>query len=76
VPSQLQLLPPESAWLVPLLTVGLVFTVLVTLVVVRLLRGLADPDELRSRVESLESDVERLRDRQSEQTDESEPNPD
>lgn len=75
--SQLRLLPPETAWLVPLLTIGLVFAVLATLVVVGLPRRFADPDEdtaeLRSRVESPDEEVESLR--ESRANDRSPPSP-
>ncbi|MFC5367293.1 hypothetical protein ACFPJ5_10095 [Salinirubrum litoreum] len=71
-------LPPETAWLVPLLLVGVLLSVIVALVVLHFVRQLAEPDELQSRVESLEDEVETLRESQSEteENEESQPNSD
>jgi hypothetical protein len=60
VPTPLQL-PPATAWLVPLLLVGLLLSGIVALAVLHFLRRVAEPDELRSRVESLEDEVDELR---------------
>jgi hypothetical protein len=60
VPTPLQL-PPATAWLVPLLLVGLLLSGIVALAVLHFLRRVAEPDDLRSRVESLEDEVDELR---------------
>ena len=59
-------LPPETAWLVPLLLVGLLLSGIVALVALHFVGRLAEPDELRSRVDSLEDEVEELREANTE----------
>jgi type II secretory pathway pseudopilin PulG len=66
-PLPLGVLPPSSAWLVPLLVVLLVFVTLAGLVVWRVVRRAAAAaertEELEARVAVLESEVDRLRGR-------------
>jgi hypothetical protein len=75
VPPLLQL-PPETAWLVPLLLVGLLLSGIVALVALHFVRRLAEPTELRSRVDSLEDEVAELRESESEERAESQSNAD
>jgi membrane protein implicated in regulation of membrane protease activity len=69
-------LPPETAWLVPLFFVGILLSILVALVVLHFVRQLAEPDELRSRVESLEDEVAELRESEADEKTESQSNAD
>lgn len=69
-------LPPETAWLVPLLLVGLLLSGIVALVVLHVIRRVAEPDELRARVDSLEAEVEELREAKSETGEQSQSNAD